>query len=111
MIRIYSAYEAACARAGVVDFAELMLRSLELLRDNAELLKHYQERFRHVLVDEFQDTNDLQYAWLRLIAGKKIPVFAVGDDDRLLHACLRRNDPVARTVAVNGWREPAVWCN
>lgn len=85
MVRVYSAYEAACARAGVVDFAELMLRSLELLRDNAELLKHYQERFRHVLVDEFQDTNDLQYAWLRLIAGKKIPVFAVGDDDQSIY--------------------------
>jgi DNA helicase-2/ATP-dependent DNA helicase PcrA len=85
LIRIYSAYEAACNRAGVVDFAELLLRSLELLRDNKELLDHYQSRFRHLLVDEFQDTNELQYAWLRLIAGARTPVFAVGDDDQSIY--------------------------
>jgi len=85
MVRIYSAYEAACRRAGAVDFAELLLRALELLRDNASLLHHYQQRFRHILVDEFQDTNGLQYAWLRLIAGEKNPIFAVGDDDQSIY--------------------------
>ncbi|SFM52304.1 ATP-dependent DNA helicase UvrD [Ectothiorhodospira mobilis] len=85
MIRIYTAYEAACRRGGLVDFAELMLRSLELLRDHPELLEHYRSRFRHLLVDEFQDTNDIQYAWLRLLAGEDIPVFAVGDDDQSIY--------------------------
>ena len=85
MIRIYSAYEAACRQAGVVDFAELLLRALELLRDNDELRGHYQRRFRHLLVDEFQDTNALQYAWLRLLAGERTPVFAVGDDDQSIY--------------------------
>lgn len=83
-IRIYTAYEEACKQAGVIDFAELLLRSLELIRDNEELLKHYRQRFRHVLVDEFQDTNTLQYAWLRLLAGSN-PVFAVGDDDQSIY--------------------------
>ena len=69
MIRLYGLYEEACARAGVVDFAELLLRAYELWRDRPELLAHYRQRFRHVLVDEFQDTNSIQYAWLRLIAG------------------------------------------
>ena len=85
MVRIYSAYEEACRRAGAVDFAELLLRALELLRDNASLLDHYRQRFRHILVDEFQDTNSLQYAWLRLIAGEKNPIFAVGDDDQSIY--------------------------
>lgn len=85
LLRIYTAYEEACQRNGVVDFAELLLRSLELLRDNHELQKHYRNRFRHILVDEFQDTNALQYAWLRLIAGEHNPVFAVGDDDQSIY--------------------------
>ncbi|MGF1545874.1 MAG: DNA helicase II [Thiotrichales bacterium] len=85
MLRVYGAYEAACQRAGVVDFAELLLRSLELLRDHPALRSHYQGRFRHILVDEFQDTNTLQYAWLRLLAGEHIPVFAVGDDDQSIY--------------------------
>ena len=85
LVRIYSAYEAACERAGVIDFAEMLLRCLELLRDNQELLKHYQERFRHVLVDEFQDTNSIQYAWIRLIVGKKNNIFVVGDDDQAIY--------------------------
>ncbi|MGF1642783.1 MAG: DNA helicase II [Thiotrichales bacterium] len=85
MVRIYAAYESACQRAGVVDFAELLLRTLELLRDQPALRAHYQSRFRHLLVDEFQDTNTLQYAWLRLIAGEHIPVFAVGDDDQSIY--------------------------
>lgn len=84
-VRVYTAYEQACTRAGVVDFAELLLRSLELLRDNAALLGHYQSRFRHLLVDEFQDTNDIQYGWLRLLAGSDAPVFAVGDDDQSIY--------------------------
>jgi len=86
MIRIYKAYETACGLAGAVDFAELLLRSLETLRDNEELLQHYQLRFEHLLVDEFQDTNSIQYAWLRLLAGEKGNVFAVGDDDQSIYA-------------------------
>lgn len=85
LVRIYTAYEEACQRNGLVDFAELLLRSLELLRDNADLQQHYQNRFRHILVDEFQDTNALQYAWLRLVAGEHNPVFAVGDDDQSIY--------------------------
>ena len=84
-VRVYTAYEQACARAGVVDFAELLLRALELLRDNEALLSHYRGRFRHLLVDEFQDTNDIQYGWLRLLAGRDSPVFAVGDDDQSIY--------------------------
>ena len=82
---IYEAYEAACQQSGAVDFAELLLRSLELLRDNPELLQQYRQRFRHLLVDEFQDTNTLQYGWLRLIAGDTTPPFAVGDDDQSIY--------------------------
>ncbi len=85
LVRIYSAYEAACRRAGVVDFAELLLRALELLRDTPALLEHYRNRFRHILVDEFQDTNAIQYGWLRLLSGDRIPVFAVGDDDQSIY--------------------------
>lgn len=89
LIRIYSAYEAACKRAGVVDFAELLLKSLELLRDNDSLLNHYHQRFRHVLVDEFQDTNTIQYAWVKLFttAGKTsgAKLFIVGDDDQAIY--------------------------
>ncbi|EIJ35341.1 DNA helicase II [Thiothrix nivea] len=85
LVRIYTAYEEACQRNGLVDFAELLLRSLELLRDNPDLQQHYRNRFRHILVDEFQDTNALQYAWLRLIAGDHNPVFAVGDDDQSIY--------------------------
>jgi DNA helicase II / ATP-dependent DNA helicase PcrA len=85
MLRIYEAYEQACARAGVVDFAELLLRSLELWRDNHALREQYQARFRHLLVDEFQDTNAVQYAWLRLIAGKNPSLMVVGDDDQSIY--------------------------
>jgi len=84
-VRIYSAYEAACERAGVVDFAELLLRAHELIRDNPELLQHYRSRFRHLLIDEFQDTNTLQYAWIRLLAGDAGRVFVVGDDDQSVY--------------------------
>ncbi len=85
MIRIYRAYEEACNRAGVVDFAELLLRAHELLRDNASILAHYRERFHHLLVDEFQDTNTIQYAWLQLLAGETGHLFMVGDDDQSIY--------------------------
>jgi DNA helicase-2/ATP-dependent DNA helicase PcrA len=81
-VRIYSAYQAACDQAGLVDFTELLLRAYELVRDNAELQAHYRRRFRHLLVDEFQDTNTLQYAWLKTLAGDSGIVFCVGDDDQ-----------------------------
>ncbi len=86
MLQVYQAYEEQCQREGVVDFAELLLRSYELMRDNAALREHYQRRFRHVLVDEFQDTNRLQYAWLKMFAGPQTAVFAVGDDDQSIYA-------------------------
>ncbi|HIE54125.1 MAG TPA: DNA helicase II [Chromatiaceae bacterium] len=85
MIRIYSAYQAACERSGSVDFAELLLRAHELWRDHPGVLQHYQERFRHLLVDEFQDTNAIQYAWLRLLAGEGDNLFVVGDDDQSIY--------------------------
>src|SRR5574343_1088114 len=81
-LAVYQAYEDQCQREGVVDFAELMLRTYELMRDHAELREHYQRRFRHILVDEFQDTNRLQYAWLKMFAGRETSLFAVGDDDQ-----------------------------
>jgi len=82
----YALYEAMCAREGVVDFAELLLRSYELLSDKEAIREHYRRRFSHLLVDEFQDTNVLQYKWLRLLAGEKTAVFAVGDDDQSIYA-------------------------
>ncbi len=85
LIRLYSDYEAACARAGVVDFAELLLRAFELWRDNPEVLAHYRRRFRHVLVDEFQDTNAIQYGWMKLLVGTEGHPFAVGDDDQSIY--------------------------
>jgi DNA helicase-2/ATP-dependent DNA helicase PcrA len=85
-VQVYQAYEDQCQREGVVDFAELMLRTYELMRDNAPLREHYQRRFRHILVDEFQDTNTLQYAWLKIFAGPETAVFAVGDDDQSIYA-------------------------
>lgn len=86
LVQIYQAYEDQCQREGVVDFAELMLRTYELMRDNGSLREHYQRRFRHILVDEFQDTNRLQYAWLKMFAGRDAAVFAVGDDDQSIYA-------------------------
>ncbi len=83
---LYAEYETQCQREGVVDFAELLLRSYELLSRNEPLRRHYQERFRTILVDEFQDTNRLQYAWLKLLAGGGAIVFAVGDDDQSIYA-------------------------
>jgi DNA helicase-2/ATP-dependent DNA helicase PcrA len=96
LVEVYQAYEDQCQREGVVDFAELLLRTYELLRDNEPLREHYRRRFAHVLVDEFQDTNKLQYAWLKMLAppggGASVPgaqaqsVFAVGDDDQSIYA-------------------------
>jgi DNA helicase-2/ATP-dependent DNA helicase PcrA len=85
MIRIYAAYQEACERAGNVDFAELLLRAHELLRDRPDILHHYRERFAHILVDEFQDTNAIQYGWLRLLSGERNNLFVVGDDDQSIY--------------------------
>ncbi|MCC1496120.1 DNA helicase II [Alcanivorax sp. 1008] len=85
MQKLYFAYEEACERAGLVDFNELLLRALELIRDNDDLRGHYQRRFRHILVDEFQDTNAIQYAWLRLLAGGGAAITIVGDDDQSIY--------------------------
>ncbi|MGF6211468.1 UvrD-helicase domain-containing protein [Comamonas sp. 4034] len=93
-VELYQLYEEQCQREGVVDFGELMLRSYELLRDNAPIRQHYQHRFRHILVDEFQDTNRLQYLWLKQLAGDVVggrfesssSVIAVGDDDQSIYA-------------------------
>ncbi len=97
MAQLYEAYDEQCQREGVVDFAELLLRSYELIKHNEAIRTHYQERFRHILIDEFQDTNALQYAWLKLLSGHDASrvnvsgagssaVFAVGDDDQSIYA-------------------------
>jgi DNA helicase II / ATP-dependent DNA helicase PcrA len=85
MAKLYGLYEETCQRNGVVDFAELLLRAFELLRDNQSLAAHYRTRFTHVLVDEFQDTNAIQYAWTRLMAGQNGNPFVVGDDDQSIY--------------------------
>ncbi|BFI94933.1 MAG: DNA helicase II [Rhodanobacter sp.] len=85
LVRIYQAYEDACRRAGLVDFAELLLRAHELWLKHPAVLEHYQNRWRHLLIDEFQDTNALQYAWIRVLAGSASKVFAVGDDDQSIY--------------------------
>jgi DNA helicase-2/ATP-dependent DNA helicase PcrA len=85
-VELYDFYDNQCQREGVVDFAELLLRSYELLSRSQPLREHYQARFRHILVDEFQDTNNLQYSWLKLLAGRDNAVFAVGDDDQSIYA-------------------------
>ncbi len=82
MVAFYADYDAQCNREGVVDFAELLLRTFEMLTRHLNLLQHYQARFRYILVDEFQDTNKLQYKWIKLLAGSNGCVFAVGDDDQ-----------------------------
>ncbi len=85
MIDLYRVYQETCERGGLVDFAELLLRAHELWRDNPDVLAFYQRRFQHLLVDEFQDTNAIQYAWLRLLAGKTGVPFVVGDDDQSIY--------------------------
>ena len=89
-IKLYGDYEAVCERAGVIDFAEMLLRAYELWRDNPQILAHYRQRFQHILVDEFQDTNEIQYKWLKLLAGDTGMPFVVGDDDQ----CLPSGTPV-----------------
>ncbi len=84
-IQIYKAYQETCDRAGLVDFAEILLRVQELLRENKFIREHYQSRFKHILVDEFQDTNNIQYAWLRLMCGPETNVMIVGDDDQSIY--------------------------
>jgi len=85
-VEVYAEYDAQCQKEGVVDFSELLLRCYELLSRNQSLREHYQERFKHILVDEFQDTNPLQYQWLKLLAGGHNSLFAVGDDDQSIYA-------------------------
>ncbi|MFL6580987.1 MAG: UvrD-helicase domain-containing protein [Burkholderiales bacterium] len=86
LVTVYEAYDTQCNREGVVDFAELLLRCFELLAKNELLREHYRARFKHILVDEFQDTNRLQYLWLKLLAGPNNVIFAVGDDDQSIYA-------------------------
>ncbi len=86
MVHIYAQYEHVCQRSGLVDFSELLLRALDLWRQHPGLLSHYQQRFRHVLVDEFQDTNEIQYTWLRMLTGDQGSLFAVGDDDQSIYS-------------------------
>ena len=86
LLRVYRAYEEACERGGLVDFAELLLRAHELFLKNEQVLEHYRRRFRHILVDEFQDTNAIQYASVRLLAGENGVPFVVGDDDQSIYA-------------------------
>ncbi len=85
MIKFYRDYQEICERSGLVDFAELLLRAHELWLQNPDILAHYQRRFRHVLVDEFQDTNTIQYAWFRVLTGQSGIPFAVGDDDQSIY--------------------------
>jgi DNA helicase-2/ATP-dependent DNA helicase PcrA len=85
MLRIYRAYEIACDRGGMIDFGEILLRSHELWLKNPQILDHYQRRFQHILVDEFQDTNSIQYAWLRVLAGRGSNLMVVGDDDQSIY--------------------------
>ena len=85
MVRVYRQYEKLCQLSGLVDFGELLLRSHELWLHRPELLAHYQQRFQHILVDEFQDTNTIQYAWLQVLAGNRVPLTVVGDDDQSIY--------------------------
>jgi DNA helicase-2/ATP-dependent DNA helicase PcrA len=85
LVKLYRLYQDNCDQKGLVDFAELLLRAHELWLKNPDILKHYQRRFRNLLVDEFQDTNTVQYAWLRILAGDSGVLFAVGDDDQSIY--------------------------
>lgn len=85
-LQIYEQYEEICQQQGLVDFGELLLRSYELWQNNPDILAHYQQRFQHILVDEFQDTNSIQYMWIRLVAGKSSEIMAVGDDDQSIYS-------------------------
>jgi DNA helicase-2/ATP-dependent DNA helicase PcrA len=85
MLQVYRQYEKLCNQGGLVDFGELLLRSHELWLHRPELLAHYQRRFQHILVDEFQDTNTIQYAWLQILASNRVPITVVGDDDQSIY--------------------------
>jgi len=85
MLEVYKAYEAACERGGMIDFGEILLRAHELWLKKPQILAHYQNRFQFILVDEFQDTNSIQYAWLRVLAGRKNQLMVVGDDDQSIY--------------------------
>lgn len=85
MLQIYKAYEEACDRGGMIDFGEILLRAHELWLKNSQILQHYQKRFQYILVDEFQDTNTIQYAWLRVLAGQENQLMVVGDDDQSIY--------------------------
>lgn len=85
MLEVYKAYEEACERGGMIDFGEILLRAHELWLRNPQILEHYQRRFKHILVDEFQDTNTIQYAWLRVLAGSQNQLMVVGDDDQSIY--------------------------
>ena len=85
MLQVYKAYEEACDRGGMIDFGEILLRAHELWLKNPQVLEHYQRRFKHILVDEFQDTNSIQYAWLRVLAGTQNQLMVVGDDDQSIY--------------------------
>lgn len=85
MLQVYAAYEEACQRGGMIDFGEILLRAHELWLKNPQILAHYQRRFQHILVDEFQDTNSIQYAWLRVLAGQNNQMMVVGDDDQSIY--------------------------
>ena len=86
MQRIYTEYESICEHSGLVDFAELLIRSLELFKNNDDIRHHYQQRFQHILVDEFQDTNTMQYAWLKMLKSPSAYIVAVGDDDQSIYS-------------------------
>lgn len=86
LVKVYQAYEEVCRTSGMVDFSELLLRCYEVLKNRPDVLQHYRQRFQHILVDEFQDTNSIQYAWLRLLAGDDNHVMIVGDDDQSIYS-------------------------
>src|SRR4030067_2071231 len=86
LIKVYQTYENACSSSGLVDFAELLLRSYELWQNNQQLCEQYQKRFEHILVDEFQDTNEIQYAWIKALSSSNSNLTAVGDDDQSIYS-------------------------
>jgi DNA helicase II / ATP-dependent DNA helicase PcrA len=103
MLRAYTLYQERCEQSGLVDFAEILLRAHEVLRDHPALLQHYRHRFQQLLVDEFQDTNSLQYAFIRLLAGDTGQVFTVGDDDQAIYGWR------GASCAISPARAPSVW--
>src|SRR3546814_10327817 len=106
-VRVYAAYEERCRRSGLVDFAELLLRTHEVLRQQPALLAHYQQRFGQILVDEFQDTNAIQYAMIRVLAGERGQVFVVGDDDQAIYGRSEEHTSELQSLMRNSY---AVFC-